>query len=130
MDIHHIGYIVKSIDKSVKKFEELGYMPEGEVVYDEYRDIDILFMDNGGYRIELVAPKSDKSVVYDTLKKYGSSTYHICYYSDNLEKDVEDLCKNGYIMAGEMKEAPAINNVRVCFLYSRLVGLIELVERK
>lgn len=129
MDIHHIGYIVKNIEKSVDKFYQLGYVAEGETVYDEFRDIDILFMKNGDYRIELVSPKSEKSVVYDTLKRYGNSTYHICYYSDDIEKSIEEYCSNGYIVANELKEAPAINGKRVAFLFSRHVGLIELVER-
>lgn len=129
MEIHHIGYIVKNIAKSIPKFEELGFTPEGETVYDGHRDIDILFMTNGGYRIELVSPKSEQSVVYDTLKKFGNSTYHICYYSDDIEKDTSDLSKNGYVMLGEPLEAPAISGKRVCFLFSRQVGLIELVER-
>jgi len=129
MDIHHIGYIVKSIEKSIPKFIELGFAPEGETVYDEYRDIDILFMNNGGYRIELVSPKSERSVVYDTLKKFGNSTYHICYYTDDIEAEADNLRNNGYMMLGDPLEAPAIDGKRVCFLYSRLVGLIEIVER-
>lgn len=129
MEIHHIGYIVKNIEKSVPKFIELGFTPEGETVYDKYRDIDILFMVNGGYRIELVSPKSEQSVVYNTLKKFGNSTYHICYYTDNISEDIERLRNNGYVMLDEPLEAPAISCKKVCFLFSRQVGLIELVEK-
>ncbi|MCQ2525780.1 MAG: VOC family protein [Lachnospiraceae bacterium] len=128
MRVHHIGYLVKKIDKALPQFEGLGFVSEGEIVYDEIRDIDILFMINGDYRIELVSPKSEKSVTWDLLKKMGASPYHLCYYSSNIEADISKLRESGYIPAGEPLPAPAFNNRRVVFLYSRHAGMIELVE--
>jgi len=56
MKIHHIGYLVKSMEKAQKTFTELGYRIEQETVYDDYRQIDICFLEKDGYRIELVCP--------------------------------------------------------------------------
>lgn len=84
MDIHHVGYLVKDIEKASVSFMNLSYELEGEVVYDPLRDVDILFMVNGQYRIELVSPRSKESVVAETLKKLGNAPYHICYYCDDM----------------------------------------------
>lgn len=107
----------------------LGYEPEGEVVYDPLRDIDILFMVNGQYRIELVSPKSKESVVADTLKKLGNAQYHICYYCDDIKVTQEELHDKGFLPAGEIQPAVAINGKKVCFMYNRPIGIIEFVER-
>ncbi len=129
MDIHHIGYLVKNIEKSIPIFEKMGYTVETETVYDAGRDIDIVFLVNGGYRVELVSPKSKSSVVADTIKKMGETPYHICYYVDNMEESVSELRESGFIPTSEIEPAPAIGGKNVCFLYKRGMGIIELVER-
>lgn len=128
MKIHHIGYLVKKIDKARESFEKLGFTAEGECVYDEIRDINILFMVNDGYRIELIAPVSERSVVADLSKKIGVSPYHLCYYSDNIEEDMNLLREKGFVPAGEPLPAPALNGQRVVFMVSRHSGMLELYE--
>ena len=54
--IHHIGYLVKNIEKASKLFLTLGYQVEQDTVYDNYRGVDIRFLNKDGYRVELVAP--------------------------------------------------------------------------
>ena len=45
MKIHHIGYLVRKMEKAAVAFEALGYVPEGSAVRDEGRGADILFLD-------------------------------------------------------------------------------------
>lgn len=131
MKIHHVGYLVKKINKAIESFKELGYKQESKICYDEYRDIDICFMSKDGYIIELVMPKSEKSVVYSMLKKIGNSPYHLCYEVDNIDESVKTLTsEKGYIIMGEKCKAPAINNKCVVFLFNKNIGMIELLERK
>lgn len=129
MEIHHIGYLVKNIDKAKEIFESLGYLIEKDTMYDDIRDINICFMCNGEYRIELVSPQSKDSVVSDTIKKMGETPYHICYYVDDIKKAMESLRAHGFIPTSEIQPAPAINRKQVCFMYKRNMGLLELVER-
>ena len=56
--VHHIGYLVKKIEKAKQTFELLGYRTEQDVVYDDIRKIDICFMVMGDCRVELVSPVS------------------------------------------------------------------------
>ena len=130
MKIHHIGYLVKNIEKAVKQFENLGFLSEGDIVFDEYRGIDILFMTNGDYRIELVSPITDNSVVAKTIKTLGNSPYHICYYCENIDNTTAELRQMKYVPVGDAAPASAFGGRRVVFLFNRDIGIIELLESK
>ncbi len=127
MKVHHIGYLVKSLSGAREEFLKLGYMGD-EVTRDDYRGIDICFMDNGGCRVELISPFRDDSMVSGLIKKYKNSPYHICYITENLEQEIDNLTADGYVQMGEAKEAPAIDGRRVVFLMNSEIGIIEIVE--
>lgn len=128
MKIHHIGYLVKKIDRAISAFQNLEFKIESETVFDEYRGIDICFMTKDGYRVELVSPKNKESVVYELQKKYGNSPYHICYICNDIEAKVDELRNSGYVKYDEPHEAVAFSNKRVCFLIHPYLGMIELLE--
>lgn len=135
MKVHHIGYLVKNMDKAIAAFHTLGYQEYsyvGEnVVYDEYRKCDICFLKRDGEdasAVELVAPKGPESPVFNLLKKYKNTPYHICYECDNLEEEMGRLETEGWMLFQEPLTAPAIAGRRVAFLISAAAGIIELVE--
>lgn len=127
MRIDHIGYAVKNIDKARKQMETLGYVFE-ETVNDPDRNIYIAFGEMAGYRVELVAPMSNGSPVDAHLSKIGPTPYHICYKSDSIETDINNLQKNRFKVTIPLAPAVAFDGKRVVFLYSLSVGLIEIVE--
>ncbi|MBQ6647101.1 MAG: VOC family protein [Clostridia bacterium] len=129
MTVHHVGYLVRSIDRAAKTFAALGYVPQGDTTRDESRKIDILFMANGDTRIELVAPYERGSAVGNLRKRIGSAPYHICYETENLEKEIASLTENGYVLTSAAMPAPAIDGRCVAFLLHPAIGLIELVEK-
>ncbi len=130
MKIHHIGYLVKKIDRAIQAFEGLGFEREAEIVFDEYRGIDICFMVKDGYRVELVSPSNKDSIVYELQKKYGNSPYHFCYICDDAVTTIDELRRNGYVRLDEPHEAVAFDNKIVCFLIHPYLGMIELLEEK
>ena len=83
MKIDHIGYAVRDIDKAIKTFSALGYN-FGEVVNDTERNINLVFGEMDGYRVELVAPLGKPSPVDTHLSKIGPTPYHICYKSNDF----------------------------------------------
>lgn len=127
--IHHIGYLVKNLDKAMLQFEILGYKHNGLPIYDDYRGIDIAFLEKDGYKIELVCPRDSKSIVGNLRKKIGNTPYHICYEVDNLENAIEELGKLRFVIWEQPHEALAIDCRRVVFLFSSQMGMIELVEK-
>lgn len=130
MKIHHIGYLVKDIEKSEEQFLALGYKVEKAASFDKYRKVDIEFLNKDGYRIELVEPIGNDSPIYPLLKKFRNSPYHICYMTDDLDKSVKDLIENHYVVMQEPQLAPCIGkgDKQVAFLMSSNIGIVELLE--
>ena len=129
MKIDHIGYAVKKIDKAMKSFETLGYVFE-EVIEDFDRNILISFGCKDGYRIELVQPldKKKESPVDVYLSKVGPTPYHICYVSNDFEREVEELKTQGFRVIIEPAKAVAFDGKRVVFMMNLGMGLMEIVE--
>lgn len=129
MTVHHVGYLVKKLERARKAFEGLGYAVEQEVVRDEYRKVDILFLAKDGYRVELVSPYASDSVVSGILPRVGNSPYHICYEVPDLDAEIERLRDERYVVSAEAAPAPACGGGRVAFMIHPFLGMIELLER-
>lgn len=127
LKIHHIGYLVKKIEKAKKTFEALGYLVEQDTVRDEIRKVDICFLIKDGYRVELVSPFSEDSVVAGLLKKYKNAPYHICYEADDSDAAYRKLTENGFAAIDTPTPAPALGGCKVVFLTSPVIGMIELI---
>ena len=126
--VHHIGYLVKKIEKAQKAFLSMGYTLEQDTVYDDIRKVHICFLIKDGYRVELVAPASDDSVVSGLMKRYKNSPYHICYETTDFEKDYAALTENGFLAIDTLTPAPALQNREVVFLNNASMGMIELIR--
>jgi len=129
MTPHHIGYLVKNIDKATAEFLKLGYSIIKEKCRDDYRKVDITFLDNNSYCVELISPICEESVVSGLMPKYKNSPYHICYEADSLEVAAEELTANGFTAIDEATPAPAIDGRKVQFFVNRFMGMIEVVEK-
>ena len=128
MQIDHIGYVVKKIDRAILDFKKLGYC-FGEVVDDTDRNVMIAFGEKDRYRIELVAPKGEgESPVDSYLTKIGPMPYHICYKSAEFDKDLEQLKSEGFKEFIKPQKAVAFGYKRVEFLMKLSIGMIEIVE--
>jgi methylmalonyl-CoA/ethylmalonyl-CoA epimerase len=130
MRVDHIGWLVRDIEKAAREFEALGYVRRSEPCYDAGRDADIVFLVNGGYTVELVAPKSESSVVWNLLKKNGPGPYHICYETEDLEASEAHLARAGFVKTLAAEAAPALGGRRVAFFAGRGSGMIELLEKE
>ena len=128
MNIHHLGYAVRDIQKASVVFSELGFHVSSEECFDEFRKVKILFMKNGNMTIELVAPASPNSPVTQLLKREGPTPYHICYETQDVNATILELKKKGFIqLQKDVEIAPAIPGGKVIFLTSLSSGLIELL---
>lgn len=131
MKIHHIGYCVSDIDKSAAEFKKIGYTVYGPKYEDSCRKIYIQFMKNGETLIELVSPLgTGGSPVDGILQKVGSTPYHICYETSDIEDEIARLRQLKYVPVTGPEAAAAIDGNKVAFMFKRNVGLIELVEFK
>lgn len=128
MTVHHIGYLVKDIEKAINKFMCLGFKVTSEVVYDSLRKVNICFMQNEGYTIELVSPASPDSVVSNLIKQYRNCPYHLCFYSDDFDKEYASLLSHGFTAIGEPQPATAIEDRKVAFFVNASIGIFEMID--
>lgn len=128
MIFHHIGVAVKDINATASVYEQGGYKRSSSV-FDPIQNVTICWLTkDGAPTVELLAPVDEKSPVNKTLEKVGVSPYHCCYIVDNVEEAASELRKQKYIMVSKPAEAVAFCGSRVCFLFNKNMGLIELVE--
>ena len=129
MKIDHIGYAVKRIDRAIIAFQKLGYEFE-PVIDDTDRNVKLAFGSKDGYRIELVAPLDKKleSPVDQYLSNAVGTPYHICYESESLDAEIEELKAQGYKVVIEPRPAVAFGGRRVVFMVNIGFGLMEIVE--
>ena len=130
MKIDHIGYAVRRIDRAMEAFKELGFDFD-EIIDDSDRNVKLAFVEKDGYRIELVCPldKEKASPVDQYISGMSGIPYHICYSSNDFDKDIEVLKSHGYKVIIEPKPAIAFGGNRVVFLMNISLGLMEIVEK-
>lgn len=128
MTVHHIGYLVKRLDKAQAQFKALGYTLTHNTMHDSYRKVDICFLEKNGYVVELISPTAPDSVVASLIKQYRNTPYHLCYSVTNFDEAVASFTTSGFVQMGEPAPAPAIEGRRVVFLMSTAIGIIELLE--
>lgn len=128
MIFHHIGVAVKDISATAAVYVAGGYK-QSETVFDPEQNVNICWLRKEGMPVvELLEPTDETSPVNKTLQKNGVTPYHTCYMVDDIELAVRELRKLKYVIVSKPVEAVAIHCCRVCFLYHKNVGLIELVE--
>lgn len=127
LTVHHIGYLVKKMEKAIESFKSLGYRTLQDIVYDDVRKVHICFMEKDGYRIELISPAAEDSVVSGLMKKYKNSPYHICYETSRFEQDYQTLLSGGFTAIDTPAPAVALQGKDVVFLTSPVMGMIELL---
>jgi len=126
---HHIGYAVNSIETTAEYYVRAGWFLS-DIQIDETQNARIAFLSKTDMPlIELIAPVDENSPIVKTLEKNGVSTYHICYEVDDIDATVAELRKQKYIPLFNPIEAIALDNKKICYLYNKNVGLIEIVEK-
>lgn len=125
---HHIGVAVKDIDATAPMYEQGGYKRSSSI-FDPIQNVNICWLTKEGMpTVELLAPIDETSPVCKTLEKNGVTPYHCCYVVESIDETVKQLRKEKYVLTSKPEPAVAFCGSKVCFLYNKNVGLIELVE--
>lgn len=126
---HHFGIACRDIDRTADMYANLGYM-KGDMIFDPLQNINICFLSHPIMPlVELLSPVDKNSPVVQILDKNGTTPYHTCYVVENLEDALKFFKKQRFVVVSKPKNACAIENRCVAFLYHSDMGLIELVEQ-
>lgn len=128
LKFHHIGIAVHDIDVTARYYQDAGYA-RTDTVYDPVQNVNICFLSKDGMPLlELIAPVDDTSPVCSILDRSGVTPYHNCYEAEDIAVAVSELKKKRFIPLSKPVAANAMNDRKICFMFNKDVGLIELVE--
>lgn len=122
LKVSHIAWVVKDLKKYL---ENSVFASDQEIKYYEIRDADICFIKTGNVDIEIIEPKSEKSVTYNFLQKTGGGFHHICYEVGSLEEAEKLIKENKMIKLANPAPAPELGDQKVMFAYSKNNEIVE-----
>lgn len=130
MKVEHYGFLTVNMMKSVSQFKELGYEQSTSLIYDDYRKINIIFMENQYSKIELVEAVGNDSIVSSIINTKKNMIYHTCYVCSDINQSIEQLENKGFILISQPAPAIAFDGRLVAFMMSKYAGMIELLEEE
>jgi methylmalonyl-CoA/ethylmalonyl-CoA epimerase len=109
-DFHHVGIVVKDIDKTVAYLESIGIGPFGMSPDTKWVNVPFKGELHGRpaewtvkissarieeIEIELLEPSGGESVLQEFLDEHGEGVHHIAYLSDNVRGDTDKMIASG-----------------------------------
>lgn len=124
MKFHHIGIACKSITQEIDTIKRIHDVVDiSPIVYDPEQKAELCILKLGeGTTIELISGEQ-----VENLTKRRITYYHLCFETDDIEKEIMRLQDLGGFLVSEPKPAILFGNKRVAFLQLSY-GLVELVE--
>ena len=129
--IEHIGIAVKDIEASIKTFEVLLNTPcyKTEVVESEF--VKTAFFQLGESKIELLQASNPDSAIAKFLDKKGQGIHHIAFDVEDIEKEIERLTKEDFVLINQSAKEGADNKL-IAFLHPKSTDgvLVELCQER
>lgn len=110
---YQVGVVVRDLDRAKAFYERIGIGPfeEGpsahtlrrEIYGEPAPDVEVrgTLAKMGSIEFELMQPVSGKSIQAEFLERHGEGIVHLCAFTDDLERDKEELTGLGYTVISE-----------------------------
>lgn len=118
--LHHIGL-------AVQRIEDVA-IPELVEIEDKNQGVRIAFVRLEDCCVELLEPMDKSSPVAGSLKK-NNKLLHICFEVNNLEEAIRSATSYGFRVIHSPVGAVAFGGRTICWIFSPVWGLIEILER-
>lgn len=128
--LHHVGYVVGSIDETVASFtKSVNGAWDGSVFHDPIQKVRVTFIDTPGSntQIELVEPADEASPVRAFLSA-GGGLHHLCYEVRDCERTLRLIRERKGIIVRRAKPAVAFGGRKIAWAITAEKLLIELLE--
>ena len=125
--VDHIGIAVKSLSDSVPLFEKILNISCYKRESVESEKVNTAFFSANGTKIELLESTDPQGVIARFIEKKGEGLHHIAFEVENIEKEMQRLKNEGFVLLNE-KPMPGADNKMICFLHPKHTNgvLIEL----
>lgn len=129
--VEHIGIAVKSLTSSVPLFEKLLNSPCYKTELVESEKVNTAFFKKGETKIELLESMDPEGVIARFIEKKGEGLHHIAFDVEDIEKEMERLKNEGFVLLNEKPKEGADNKL-ICFLHPKHTNgvLVELCTEK
>ncbi|MCK6630569.1 MAG: VOC family protein [Anaerolineae bacterium] len=117
----HVGLAVRSIEAT------LDGNDEATIFDDNIQKVSVAFIRMNGIKVELIEPLGEKTPVALSLKK-GQQLVHLCFRVPDIEAAIEKGREHGFHCIARPVPAVAFGCRRIAWLFSRVYGLVEIVE--
>ena len=133
MALHHIGFVVGSIEKTVDRFaRSISAQWDGHIIADPLQGVRVTFLRSivspSESLIELVEPAGAKSPVENFLKR-GGGLHHLCYEVDSLTAQLQLSRSLGGLVVRQPMPAVASGGRHIAWVYTADKLLTEYLAR-
>jgi len=131
--LHHIGFVVTSIDETAGDFaESVDGKWDGVIIHDPLQRVRVTFIRPANREqsvmFELVEPASEDSPVNNFLRR-GGGLHHVCFEVLQLDAELESVRSRGGLTARPPQPAVAFSGRRIAWVYTRRKLLVEYLEK-
>lgn len=119
-EFDHVGIAVRSIDS-------IAHIQADKII-DPIQKVSIVFLTINDLKVELLEPLNEESPVHGILQR-GQNLYHIAYRVDNLQNSIARAKEYSFRCISAPAEAPAFDNRQIVWLFSRIFGLFEIIQK-
>ena len=132
MKLHHIGIVVKNIQKSLGELNQyLNFESTTVPSLVGSQKVNICFLKTNNVFLELIEPAQKNSPISDFVKKKGGF-HHLCFEVDDIHVELERMKKNGARVIVDVVRG--FENRLTAFVMLDMkntnCNLIELAEKK
>ena len=132
MKLHHIGIVVKNIQKSLGELNQyLNFESTTVPSLVGSQKVNICFLKTNNVFLELIEPAQENSPISDFVKKKGGF-HHLCFEVDDIHVELERMKKNGARVIVDVVNG--FENRLTAFVMLDMkntnCNLIELAEKK
>jgi methylmalonyl-CoA/ethylmalonyl-CoA epimerase len=114
--VEHIGIAVKSLAMAVPLFERLLNSKCYKIEKVDTEKVNTAFLKTGETKIELLESVDPAGIIARFIEKKGEGIHHVAFEVADIEKEIERLKKEGFVVLNETPKAGADNKL-VCFLH-------------
>lgn len=115
--VHHVGIVVNSADEALKFYRDALGLPVTADKMIEDQGVRGILLQIGESEIELLEPTRDDTGIAKFLASRGEGMHHICFESDDVEKELEGARAKGLELIDE-KPRPGLAGM-ICFLHPK-----------
>lgn len=127
--LDHIGIAVRSIDQALPLWRDALGAKIGDREAIPSQQVEVLFLETGETRTELMEPTSSDGAVSRFIEKRGEGLHHIAYRVEDLSATMKKLESAGSKLIYS-EPRPGSHSTLINFIHPTSTGgiLIELVE--